>query len=826
MKHLILGLGGIGGNIVRLVREKAPDHVYALLDSDIENCEQWQAEGIPCVHLGSPHNFRTLTQMAANLQPEQWFPQDPFLLSQQADFSCGHRVAGRLLFEIALEQGRMRTVTRLLDELLHGPAVMGVPDITIVTTLSGGTGSGCMLPLTLWLRKTLRERYNINPQIRGVFLLPEAVTQALGFLPANRTDYLYCNAAAALKELDAIEGIFAGTRTFPPFSMGELFDSTRDYGTGNHVFDHCYVVGEYAHCRNLDAVMKHAADAVYALSSLQCTRSMENSVLFTPYLQYKAIGVGTAGYPSDYLRKYCVTKLMRSMFDDPWYYLDEEVARRKAEAPVKLQHEDVYRAVFREKAMAMPDALPALQVCDEDAMAYSGQPSEKIAQLLRRVAAVAKETTEKMFPLELPEPVKWSALSREALEDMLRCAVSSLHTAVSSLDNQARELAERIAEELLPYYSPIPFDGAGILLSHRGDSVHPAAARYLIYEICDRMQQQLQTMEPEQLAQQLLHTLTYDEQFDNPATTAKEGTLQELLERKPLFVSADKHLIACQDRLQAVFRKLQQQFDTFKQCTLLSNLYEVLIEHFRALAGNYEAIFHSAPEIRGRLTEVLEAEPDIPPATYWFCSEPEAVEDIYQQVKARFHFPMGALHDQLRILVEKHYLHQGIGMIGMYPTASDVIQALTGHFCTALDVQCGDLLNPDLSAALQLHHRRDGTALAPTAAWLAECADILMPLAAPARISDNTDFSEHAITFMALNPGYPMDLLPPQPPFSSEACVAKDALMRVDIQCGILTYDLLHGRGYPLAHYMQLLKPLLEGQAITPHLDAGWHKIL
>ena len=165
-------------------------------------------------------------------------------------------------------------------------------------------------------------------------------------------------------------------------------------------------------------------------------------------------------------------------------------------------------------------------------------------------------------------------------------------------------------------------------------------------------------------------------------------------------------------------------------------------------------------------------------------------------------------------------------MLGLYPTASDVIQALTEHFCTALDVQCGDLLNPELSGALALHHRRDGTALAPTAAWLTECADALMPLAEPARISNDRDFSAHAVTFMALKPGYPAHLIPPQPPFSSETSVAKDALMRVDIHGGILTYDLLHGRSHLLAHYMQYLKPLIEGQAITPHLDAGWHKIL
>lgn len=824
MKHLILGLGGIGGNVVRLVREKAPDHVYALLDSDIENCEQWHAEGIPYVHLGSPHDFRTLTYMDTSLHTEQWFPNDPFLLSQQASSSCGHRVAGRLLFEIALGQGRMQTLARLMEEILHGPAAMGPMDITIVTTLSGGTGSGCLLPLALWLRKILQQRYNLNPYIRGVFLLPEAIMPALRFLPAHRTDYLYRNAAAALKELDAIEGVFAGNRNTPPFSIGELFDSNRDYGTGNHVFDHCYVLGDDAPHRSMDAILEHAADVVHTLATMQCIRSMENAILFSSQLQYKAIGVGIARYPSDHIRKYCVSKLMLQMFDDPWYRLDEEVIRRKAEAPVKLQHVDIYREVFRETAKASPDALPALQVCDEDAMAYSEQPSEKLEQFLRRVDTVAQAGAQQLCGLKLPEPVANSSVSGQMLEDMLRDAVEQLHEALERVDIQAGKLVRDLAEELLPYYSPIPFDGAGLLFSHRGESVHPAAARFMIYEVSHWLEKQLHSIDPELQKRELLDMLLSEAIFDNPRTPGKETTLKELLDSKPFFLHTEKHLMFCRDRLLDAFNQLQQKFDLYRKSLLHIRLYEILLEHFNVLAGCYEAVFHILPDIREYLQAHMDDEPAPQSATCWLCSGQEALADIYREVKTRFRLPNGLIHDELRMAVEKTFFRQGLGMVGLYITPADVLNALTEPLYTALDDQCAELTDPDLLGALQLHHRADGTA--PTPAWLTECADALIPLAAPARISDDTDFSEHSVAVIALKPGYPAHLIPTQPPCSQEASVEKDMLVRIQIDCGILTYDLLHGRSALMAHYIPYLQHMIDGQGITPHMDIRWHTFL
>lgn len=826
MKHLILGLGGIGGNIVRLVREKAPDHVFALLDSDMENCQQWHAEGIPYVHLGSPHDFRTLTYMDTSLHTEQWFPNDPFLLSQQANSSCGHRVAGRLLFECALAQGHMTTISRLLHELLDGTAFPSSMDITIVTTLSGGTGSGCMLPLALWLRKTLKQNFNINPSIRGVFLLPEALMPALQFLPANRTDYLFRNAAAALKELDAIESVFAGTRTFAHFSIGELFDSTRDHATGGHVFDHCYVLGDEAQHRSMDAIAERAADVVHTLATMQCIRSMENSILHSPQLQFKAMGVGIARYPSDHIRKYCTAKLMQTMFEDCWYCLDDEVRRRKAEAPFKQRHVDIYREVFREQAKLHPTALPALQICDEDAMTYSEQPSEKIEQFLRRVDTVAQTGAQQLCALELPEPVENSTISPQALEDMLKGAVKNLHRALDKIDVHVHDMVEDLVEELLPYYSPIPFDGAGVLFSHRGESVHPAAARFLIYEVSHWLEQELHSVNPELLKRELLDTLSSEALFDNPRTPAKETTLQQLLESRPFFLLTGKHLMFCRDRLLDAFRQLQQKFDLYRESILRIYLYKILLEHFNALAGCYEAVFHILPDIREYLQEHLDEAPATPPTTYWLCSDQEALKDIYQEVKTRFCLPNGLLHDQLRIAVEKTFFNQGLGMIGLYITPADVLNALTQPFYTALDDQCAEFTCPDLLGALQLHHRPDGTALAPTPAWLTECADTLLPLSAPASISDHRDFSEHAVAVMALKPGYPAHLIPAQPPCSPEASVARDMLVHIQIHCGILTYDLLHGRSCLLAHYIRYLQNVIDGQGITPHMDIRWHTFL
>jgi len=213
-KTLFIGLGGLGQRVVARIKKQAEEIKestaelgFIVIDRDAHDLETVAtAENIPAVCLYEQQLIRELVRHYHGLGVEDWMPDAPAVL-HTAPLSTGMRAVGRLDFIHALHTERLTPLVEQLHMLLDG----GEHDlrIVVVTSLAGGTGSGMFIQLAAWLRKTLRMRWNKNPEIYGLFAGPEVFTRT-GALSLTACERFRANGYAALRELELFTKVAQG----------------------------------------------------------------------------------------------------------------------------------------------------------------------------------------------------------------------------------------------------------------------------------------------------------------------------------------------------------------------------------------------------------------------------------------------------------------------------------------------------------------------------------------------------------------------------------------------------------------------------------------
>ena len=227
--HLIIGLGGTGGNVIREYRKlyvekhknlKGLDNVKFLWfdtsKSDMDKSVDWKVNGIPIGleenverYYMKPHdlnvldilkntsNYPTISSWIGTLNNE-WHPSK--INQTIIEGASGQiRRLGRLNFALYVDTF-LKTVKSTVSALVTGKQNASV-DIHIVAGLAGGTGSGGFIDA---MAQILEDRNGINvDRVFAYVLTPSSNIkgESTGFV--NKVSLYYGNGYAALKELNA-----------------------------------------------------------------------------------------------------------------------------------------------------------------------------------------------------------------------------------------------------------------------------------------------------------------------------------------------------------------------------------------------------------------------------------------------------------------------------------------------------------------------------------------------------------------------------------------------------------------------------------------------
>lgn len=208
---LFVGVGGTGCKIVKKVADLcAPEEKeninFLCLDTNVNDLSD-VANGKSQIYWVQTSNTQTVGSYLDYDEDarKKWFPKNAVMYDKTVSEGAGQvRAISRLALNSTIKTGRIRPLYDSIDDLFRktGKDMKQAMRVVIASTASGGTGSGIILPLTMFIRDYVKEKYpNTSLIVRSLILLPETLDSVID--SQTERDSQARNAYATIKELNA-----------------------------------------------------------------------------------------------------------------------------------------------------------------------------------------------------------------------------------------------------------------------------------------------------------------------------------------------------------------------------------------------------------------------------------------------------------------------------------------------------------------------------------------------------------------------------------------------------------------------------------------------
>ncbi len=208
---LFVGVGGTGCKIVKKVADLcAPEEKeninFLCLDTNVNDLSD-VANGKSKIYWVQTSNTQTVGSYLDYDEEarKKWFPKNAVMYDKTVSEGAGQvRAISRLALNSTIKTGRIRPLYDSIDDLFRktGKDMKQAMRVVIASTASGGTGSGIILPLSMFIRDYVKEKYpNTSLIVRSLILLPETLDSVID--SQTERDSQARNAYATVKELNA-----------------------------------------------------------------------------------------------------------------------------------------------------------------------------------------------------------------------------------------------------------------------------------------------------------------------------------------------------------------------------------------------------------------------------------------------------------------------------------------------------------------------------------------------------------------------------------------------------------------------------------------------
>ncbi len=208
---LFVGVGGTGCKIVKKVADLcAPEEKeninFLCLDTNVNDLSD-VANGKSKIYWVQTSNTQTVGSYLDYDEEarKKWFPKNSVMYDKTVSEGAGQvRAISRLALNSTIKTGRIRPLYDSIDDLFRktGKDMKQAMRVVIASTASGGTGSGIILPLSMFIRDYVKEKYpNTSLIVRSLILLPETLDSVID--SQTERDSQARNAYATVKELNA-----------------------------------------------------------------------------------------------------------------------------------------------------------------------------------------------------------------------------------------------------------------------------------------------------------------------------------------------------------------------------------------------------------------------------------------------------------------------------------------------------------------------------------------------------------------------------------------------------------------------------------------------
>lgn len=208
---LFVGVGGTGCKIVKKVADLcAPQEKeninFLCLDTNVNDLSN-VANGKSKIYWVQTSNTQTVGSYLDydDEARKKWFPKNAVMYDKTVSEGAGQvRAISRLALNSTIKTGKIRPLYDSIDDLFRktGQDMKQAMRVVIASTASGGTGSGIILPLSMFIRDYVKEKYpNTSLIVRALILLPETLDSVID--SQTERDSQARNAYATVKEINA-----------------------------------------------------------------------------------------------------------------------------------------------------------------------------------------------------------------------------------------------------------------------------------------------------------------------------------------------------------------------------------------------------------------------------------------------------------------------------------------------------------------------------------------------------------------------------------------------------------------------------------------------
>ena len=652
MKTVLIGLGGFGCRAVSADYERIDrGRIVALgFDRDPVDYERIKSKNeLPMFYI-EPYDPTVPDSIPGTID---WFPLDKNGAFPREFGMENTRASGRLCVEMCCD--RLGGFLQFIEKEAvtgHEPETYNV---IIVTSLAGSTGSGAALPLALRIKERFLQ-IGKQAKIYGLFILPETILDLWPGFDYRRMTAMYANAYAAIKEIRTINRICLSD--VPPalkgkVSVGDLFDSERDAGDSSKIPFDCIrffrPTGDVS--RDPEKLDGELADFVFADSTSSALREAvyygDMTRIYDPVGWIcRTAGVSKTVYPAREIVEYCGTRAVIDALNGRWLAIDRELGAANAENGTSAgpsaeedERRDRFLASFNEKLEEEGSGLSFLK----DHVSYVSEDGRRVNAAdayLEKLSAVIRDAVgEDRFLSESAEKtdVTEDMMKEDPAGTAVRCEIA-LDEYFRAVELESGDIAHEVAKTVIPLCgSEEGFDGDGSvadLLSRNGDSVHPLAARALLYRFRKLVTEKSE--ENKNARKALLEEINgYFMRSENGEKADHVKAAGEKAERAKLFKRTKfrkEYLTGAKEQKERIGRYCESEVTGFV-FRFLSGRLEGLIRQYETLFENLDGAIE---DLRRDVDAIEKKIADAPGKTYYVGSSDPELKALYDSLDKSF----------------------------------------------------------------------------------------------------------------------------------------------------------------------------------------------
>ena len=202
---LLIGLGGIGSRIASMVSDRMTDDEKRYVSALAVDTDFYSIDSL-CTDAGQSANTEDISvKEFFEKYPEalDWYNNNPAFrlrIPTRGDQVCG---SPTLSFYDAFKEGRLDALHKAIDRInrVNGSPVSSCLRVLIVGSLCGGTSSGLLFQVPLYIRYYMRLLNISNVFVRGLFITPDVLRDVVENKSIEKA--LLFNSYACINELNS-----------------------------------------------------------------------------------------------------------------------------------------------------------------------------------------------------------------------------------------------------------------------------------------------------------------------------------------------------------------------------------------------------------------------------------------------------------------------------------------------------------------------------------------------------------------------------------------------------------------------------------------------